>query len=357
MISCTPGGRTAAISPCMPSRTRHSISICSGSRENGTAASPSASAAAASSSAEPPPDRRRGTPPAAPPSPVGSSRHASGVPGMFQAAAISVGATISSVAVAPAATSRPTAPRRASIEAKRTQRDRGVRPQRDRLELGLGDERERPLRADDEPAEDLEGLIGIQERAQPVAGRVLDLELPSHPFGELRDRPAARRAAPPTRPPAPAPPARTAPRHRAPRYRSPRHWRARASSPVRSGRSPAARRSASRRSCWRSPRRRRRCRCSPDRVPACARDRASMRFARPSTTPGWRRTRAPPSSTRLRLQWRRTSTSTESLWACPFSDVPPARKVSGVPVRRAHASSATTSPTPQGRRPRCGILR
>ncbi len=50
----------------------------------------------------------------------GSSRQYSGVPGMFHAAAISAGATISSVARAPAATSAGTAAAAASMFAKCT---------------------------------------------------------------------------------------------------------------------------------------------------------------------------------------------------------------------------------------------
>ena len=58
-------------------------------------------------------------------------------------------------------------------------------PQRDRLEGRLGHERERSLRADHQPPEDLERRVGVEKRAQPVAHRVLDREFPRHALGEL----------------------------------------------------------------------------------------------------------------------------------------------------------------------------
>ena len=77
---------------------------------------------------------------------------------------------------AAAAASRSSKPTRASVV---------WRAQRDGLEYRLGDEGQRPLRADDQPAEDLQRRVGIQERAQPVAGGVLDLELAADTLGEL----------------------------------------------------------------------------------------------------------------------------------------------------------------------------
>ena len=53
------------------------------------------------------------------------------------------------------------------------------------LEHRLGDERERPLRADDQAAEDLQRRLGVEEGAEAVAGRVLDLELAPDPLAEL----------------------------------------------------------------------------------------------------------------------------------------------------------------------------
>ena len=56
---------------------------------------------------------------------------------------------------------------------------------RDRLEHGLGDEAKRSLGADQQAAEDLDGRLGVEEGAQPVAGRVLDLELAPDALAEL----------------------------------------------------------------------------------------------------------------------------------------------------------------------------
>ena len=89
----------------------------------------------------------------------GSSFQRSGVPGMFQAAAISVGATISSVALAPAATSAgTTVDGGVDVLEERTATSVVWRLQRDRLEDRLGEERERALRADQQPPEDLQRL-------------------------------------------------------------------------------------------------------------------------------------------------------------------------------------------------------
>ena len=54
------------------------------------------------------------------------------------------------------------------------------------LEDRLGDEAERALRADQQPAEDLDGLVLVEEGAEPVAGRVLDPELAPDALAELR---------------------------------------------------------------------------------------------------------------------------------------------------------------------------
>jgi hypothetical protein len=119
----------AASSPCIPSRTRQSISISSASRENCTGVwtctalrpprarriSLAASSSGPSSSGV---SARNSMSSAA--EVGGSSFHASGTPGMFQAAAIRVGATISSVAVAPAPTSSPTAAAAPSRSSKPT---------------------------------------------------------------------------------------------------------------------------------------------------------------------------------------------------------------------------------------------
>ncbi len=221
----------------MPSRTRHSISIslalAGEARRLEHAVAPAGSRAPAlrarraRCSA-----RRRGTRPAAPPTRAAAPSSASGVPGMFQAAAISVGATISSVALAPAATSAGTtagggvdvleeAPARASCGGRS-----GTR-----LEHRLGDERERALGADQQPPEDLQRLVGVEERAQPVAGRVLDLELARDALAQLARRRAARRGS--RSRPAASSGAAAAKRSlgvRRRRCRSRRRWRARTSS-------------------------------------------------------------------------------------------------------------------------------
>ncbi len=57
--------------------------------------------------------------------------------------------------------------------------------QRHRLEDRLGEEGERALGADQEAAEYLQRLLGVEEGAEPVAGRVLDRELAADALGEL----------------------------------------------------------------------------------------------------------------------------------------------------------------------------
>ena len=106
--------------------------------------------------------------------------------GCCSAAAISAGATISSTARAPGRDEAGTG-RDRRVDARRSaaRRSSCVAGWRHGLEHGLGDERERALRADEQPAEDLERRVGVEERAQPVAGRVLDLELAPDPLGQL----------------------------------------------------------------------------------------------------------------------------------------------------------------------------
>ena len=67
---------------------------------------------------------------------------------MFQAAAISVGATISSVALAPAATSSGTAPAAVSMSSKRISDSVVWGPSGTVSNTASADERERPLGAD-----------------------------------------------------------------------------------------------------------------------------------------------------------------------------------------------------------------
>ena len=61
---------------------------------------------------------------------------------------------------------------------------------------------------------------------------------------------------------------------------------------------------------------------------------ARTRLAWPSTVPGLTRARAPSSSTATPVKWRRTSTRMPSLWPWPLRLVPPALKVTGMPLRR-----------------------
>ena len=139
----------------MPSRGRERLA--SGSSSSGSSSARNSTSSAADSG--------------------GSSFQASGVPGMFQAAAISVGATISSVALAPAATSAGTALGRRVDVGELDQRRAVWRGCGSVSKHRLGDERERPLGADHQAPEDLQRLLGVEERAQAVAGRVLDREL------------------------------------------------------------------------------------------------------------------------------------------------------------------------------------
>ena len=62
---------------------------------------------------------------------------------------------------------------------------RGVAPQRHRVEHRLGHEGQRALGADDQPPEDLQRRVGVQERAQAISGGVLDLELAGDPLSQL----------------------------------------------------------------------------------------------------------------------------------------------------------------------------
>ena len=89
------------------------------------------------------------------------------------------------MAVAPAATSCADGVGGGVEVLEADQRQRRVAAQRHGVEHRLGDEGQRPLRADDQPPEDLQRRVGVQERAQAVAGGVLDLELGRHPGGQL----------------------------------------------------------------------------------------------------------------------------------------------------------------------------
>ena len=144
------------------------------------------------------------------------------------------------------------------------------------------------------------GVVGVEERAQPVAGRVLDLELAPRPARRARRRRAARRGSATS-------PAASSGSAAAKRslgvgrgrvdHRARRRARTSASATRRVG-VPRRRRSACRPSCWRSRRRRVAMSVLAGSGPSLRPWRASTRLTWPSTVPGRTRTRAPPSSTR-----------------------------------------------------------
>ena len=115
----------------------------------------------------------------------GSSFHSSGAPTMFQAAVISAGATISSTALAPASTRSRTGAIAWSMSGKWIQAVVVRAGSGTVSKTSLGEEGERALGADDEAAEDLQRLVGVEEGAEPVAGRVLDLELAADARAQL----------------------------------------------------------------------------------------------------------------------------------------------------------------------------
>ena len=174
------------------------------------------------------------------------------------------------------------------------------------VEHRLGDEAQRALRAHEQAAEDLHRLVGVEERAQPVAGRVLDLELAPDALRQLgvgadlvadRGETVGQLGLPP----------RSARPRPARRCRSSCPRGARTSASAASSRSRGARRSACRPSCWRSRRRRSRSRSRRGPGPGGARACA----ARGSRARGPSRLHphaAPSSSTRKPRKWRRTST-------------------------------------------------
>ena len=226
MISDAPGGTSRPSSPCIPSRTCQSISISRASRvnaggrdelaavEHAFGARASARRAPASSSAAEL-DQQRGRL-------GGSSFQCSGVPGMCPRRRSASGATISSVAVAPAATSVRHRAAAASMSAKNTTRSSCAAaagpsrtPPRRRTRASPPSRRRSRRKISS-------GVVGVEERAQPVAGRVLDLELAPRRARRARRPRAARRGSRAGRARARARRRRTAPRHRARPCRSPR---------------------------------------------------------------------------------------------------------------------------------------
>ena len=217
------------------------------------------------------------------------------------------------------------------------QRDRRVPPERHRLEHGLGDERERPLGADHEPPEDLERRVGVEKRAQPVAGRVLDLELAPRRARRARRprgaRPESRSGRAASSGAAAANRSSASGAARVDHGAVGEHERHRAHGPVGVGDDAAAHAA----------------RVVGDHA-ADAGDVGARRIGAelaavageqavdvsehdPGLDP---HARAAVLDADARCQCRRQSTSTESVCDWPLSDVPPARKTSGVPVLRAH---------------------
>ncbi|BDZ44908.1 hypothetical protein GCM10025866_08170 [Naasia aerilata] len=77
-----------------------------------------------------------------------------------------------------------------------------------------------------------------------------------------------------------------------------------------------------------------------------------------STTPGCTRAvRATGSISSTRFRWRLVSTIHPAPTALPATEVPPPRAVSGVRVRRASSTIATTSASEAGKSTACGTTR
>src|SRR5256885_584654 len=74
---------------------------------------------------------------------------------------------------------------------------------------------------------------------------------------------------------------------------------------------------------------------------------ASAALACPRIVPGRTRARTPPSSTVTPVQWRRTSTSSPSPWACPLRLVPPPRQGAPLPRSRPQRRGAATPAPPR----------
>ena len=216
------------------------------------------------------------------------------------------------------------------------QGQRRVAPERHGVEHRLGHEGQRPLGADDQAPEDLQRRVGVQERAQPIAGGVLDLELAGHALRQLgvgaelvadlrQARGQLRRGG--------GEPLLGVGRGGVDHGAVGQHQRHRAHRPVGVGDDAAA---------------------HPARVvgdhPADAGDvgAGGIGAEAPAVAgqqavgvaeddAGLDASRAPSSSIRTRRQWRRTSTRIESVWLWPLRLVPPARKMTGAPSSVAAA--------------------
>ena len=199
MISAVPGGRSRPISPCIPSRTDQASSTRSWSRvQSGSLISvwPARTSAAFAS---------RASSPASSSAPNSTSRAADS-PGQL---APLLGCPGNRVAGHDQRRRhhqlhRPCAGRdevrhgrHRRLEAIEVEPgDHRAGRHRHRLEDRLRDERQRPLGADQQAAEDLDRLVLVEEGAEPVADRVLDPELRPDPLARARSRRGSRRGSP-----------------------------------------------------------------------------------------------------------------------------------------------------------------
>ena len=171
----------------MPSRTRQATSTASWSRVNAAgrrSSCPARTSAARAPRRRAPPASRPRTPPGAPPTRAparASPRRSLDVVGGDDQR----GRDHQLDRARPRSHQVGTGATAASMLGEVQPRDGRVPRQGNGLEHRLGDERQRPLGADEQAAEDLERVVGVEEGAQPVAGRVLDLELAPDPVGEL----------------------------------------------------------------------------------------------------------------------------------------------------------------------------
>ncbi len=216
MISAVPGGRSLPISPCSPSRTVQATSIRS--RVAGEVGRADQLAARRGSARPARPARR--APPSVSAAELDQQRGRLGRqlhpllrarPRCSGAATISAGATISSTAVAPAATNSGHRLGRRLDPVEVQPGDRRVRAAAGTVSnTASATKASVPSEPTSSRRKISSGVVGVEERAEPVAGRVLDLELAPDPLGAARRRRASRRGSPPAPRPARARPRRSA---------------------------------------------------------------------------------------------------------------------------------------------------
>ncbi len=204
-------------------------------------------------------------------------------------------------------------------------------------------EAERAFGADQQVREDLHRVVEVDQRVEPVAGRVLHPVLVPDARGErgvarVRCARRSRRCS--------SGRVRLAERsdargvvgvEHARRRRAPRARRRACDSCSRACRSTCRSR------CWRRCRRSSRRRSTRDRDRSCGRAARARGSRARRSPPGPRRIVAPPSRTSICRKPSPSSTSTESEIAWPERLVPAARKVSGAPSDRHTSSTARTS--------------